>query len=245
MLGYFSNPDMQPRFANKRCRAFTVVDVVVVVVALLLVIAVLLLPTLARIKAAQQPFMCASNLHQVVLTVRVWQQDNNINLYPMQVSVTNGGAMELIATDNVAGFFQVMSNELSTTKILRCPVDRQVIEPTNGFGPGFCNQNISYFVGLDANESYPKRFLFGEDNFEINGSPIQSGVLLTSTNDSISWAPGRHDAVAHGPYLGFPVRHHYWGNLGFADGSVREFSSSGLQDILQQTGLATNRLAIP
>jgi len=39
----------------------------------------------------------------------------------MQTSITNGGTMELIGTRRVFAHFGVMSNELSTPKILFCP----------------------------------------------------------------------------------------------------------------------------
>lgn len=48
--------------------------------------------------------------------------------------------------------------------------------------------------------------------------------------------------------LAYRVWHFRWrpfGNIGFADGSVQQLSSSGLRDAFQQTGLATNRQAIP
>lgn len=234
---------MKARFAKQRCHALTFIELLVVLLCLAVLVA-MLLPILAAAKRRASRINCVSQLKQDALAARIWEGDNN-NLYPMQVAVTNGGAMELIATNNVAGFFQVMSNELSTPKILICPEDKQVIVPTNGFDNRFCNKNISYFVGLDANENYPQRLLFGDDNFEINGPPIPSGVAQISTNALIAWGTGRHDDVTRIPYLGIPLRHNYFGNLCFADGSVSQDSSNGLHEALIQTGVATNRLAIP
>ncbi len=232
---------MKPRFSNHRNRALTFIEVLVVIAGLA-ILAVLLLPVLAASKHVPQSINCVSNIKQISLAAHIWEGDNN-NLYPMQVSVTNGGAMELIITNNIAGLFQVMSNELSTTKILICPQDTKVIKPTNGFGEGFCNKNTSYFVGVDANEHYPRRLMFGDDNFIINGAPVKSGLLQLSTNTPIAWGPGRHGDDSSFFHKALPE--HFWGNLGFADGNVSAFSSSGLQQALQQTGLATNRLAIP
>ena len=107
------------------------------------------------------------------LPYRLWEGDNN-DKYPMAVSVTNGGAMELVATGNVAACFQVMSNELSTPKILICPEDTHR-DSCNQFCQGFNNSNISYFVGLDVtNETNPQMFLSGDDNFAIGGIPVKS-----------------------------------------------------------------------
>jgi len=41
------------------------------------------------------------------------------------------------------------------------------------------------------------------------------------------------------------ARHKFAGNIGLADGSVEQTTSSGLNELLHKTGLATNRLAIP
>ena len=244
MLRDFSNPYMQPRFANRRCRAFTVVEMVVVV-AVLLVIAAILLPVLASAKRRASKISCRSNVRQVNLALRIWEGDNN-NEYPMQVSVTNGGGREWIETGDVAGCFRAVSNELSTPRILICPEDTDHTFATN-FENDFNNSHISYFLGVDVtNEESPKIILDGDDNFELNGAPVKSGLFDVSSNAPIAWSPGRHAIVSRVPYLGIPLRHNYCGNISFADGSVQlETFALEMQRAFQQTGLATNRLAIP
>jgi hypothetical protein len=46
----------------------------------------------------RQKIRCVNDLKQVGIAFRLWEGDNN-DKYPMAVSVTNGGAMELIATE--------------------------------------------------------------------------------------------------------------------------------------------------
>ena len=94
----------------------------------------------------------------------------------MAVSVTNGGAMELVATGNVAACFQVMSNELSTPKILLCPEDTHRTYATN-FSTGFSGANISYFVNPDAAEAYPQMIMLGDDNLLVDGQAHSAGNL--------------------------------------------------------------------
>jgi hypothetical protein len=167
----------------------------------------------------------------------MWEGDNN-NKYPMAVSVTNGGAMESVATGNVVDCFIIMSNELSTPRILICPADVDHGYATN-FATDFNNSHISYFVGVNVtNENVPQRILSGDDNLEIGGAAVQPGLLRFSTNAPIAWASGRHDDASYIPVVGIPLRHRYCG-------SVAEVSTLGLQQALVQTGLATNRLAIP
>ena len=112
---------MKPRFSHQRNQALTLVEVLVIIAVLAVVVA-LLLPWLATSNRIPQKINCVSNLKQIGIAYRLWEGDNN-DKYPMLVSVTNGGAMELVATGNVAACFQVMSNELSTPKILLCPED--------------------------------------------------------------------------------------------------------------------------
>ena len=217
---------MKPRFSKKTTNALTLVEVIVVIAVLVIAVA-LILPALAMAKRKTSKISCANDLKQVGIAFRLWEGDNN-GKYPMVVSVTNGGAMELIATGNVAACFRVMSNELNTPKILLCPEDTRRVLATNW--STLNNSNISYFVGLEAVESKPQMILEGDDNFAIGGVPVKSGVLQLLTNTPIAWTKGRHKL---------------YGNIGLADGSVQQLTTDGLQQALQRTGVATNRLAIP
>lgn len=233
---------MKPRTSSKRNQALTLPEVLVVV-AILFVIAYMMLPLLANRHQRSPRIQCVSNLKQIELSFRIWEGDHD-NKYPMEVSVTNGGAMESVATGDLVNCFIAMSNELSTPKVLVCPEDWGKMAATN-FGDDFNSSHISYFVGADiTNEDFPQRVLIGDANLLVNGSPIKSGLVQYSTNTSIAWGPGRHGDV--------PV-HHFWtpkprgfvGNIGYADGSVAEVSSTGLQASFVQSDVATNRLAFP
>ena len=231
---------MKPRFKNRRDQALTLPEVLVVI-AILFVLMTMVMPSFNNRHHSGRIY-CVSNIKQVNLAFRIWEGDNN-NKYPMAVSVTNGGAMETVATGDVVNCFLVMSNELSTPKILVCPEDWGRTAATN-FGDDFNVSHISYFIGVDAGEDYPQRIMSGDDNFLFNGSLVKSGLLQYPTNTSIAWGPGRHgDVPAH--HFWTPKPHGFVGNIGYADGSVAEVSTLGLQQAFIQSGLATNRLAIP
>src|SRR5882724_8113127 len=105
---------------NDSAKAFTLIELLIVV-AIIAVLAAIILPSMARQGCVPgQRINCVNNLKQIGLAFRTWALDNN-DKYPMQVSVTNGGAMEIVSTGTVFTVFQVMSNELSTPKILFCP----------------------------------------------------------------------------------------------------------------------------
>lgn len=233
--------NMKPRVSNHKSAALTLVEVLVVIF-ILFVLAALLLPTLAPIKDRRRG-QCVMNLKQIGLAYFVWAGDHN-GKFPMQVSVTDGGTMELTTNGKNPWLnFLVMSNELNTPWILICPVDRDRAIATN-FPAGFSAKNISYFVGLDAGTNHPQMFLSGDDNFAIGGNPVKSGLLELSTDEPIAWTSKRHDSP-YQPHLWTPTRHNYGGNIGFADGSVMQTSNSGLTNWLQKTGAVTNRLGIP
>ena len=151
----------------------------------------------------------------------------------MQVAVTNGGGKEWIETGDIAACFRAASNELSTTRILICPLDTDHTYATN-FQTDFNNSHISYFLCPNASESYPQMILSGDDNLAVNGTPVPPGILNITNCSAISWTKARHGGI---------------GNLAFADGSVAEESSSGFQNALQYatngTPFMTKRLAIP
>ena len=215
---------------------FTLVDLLLIVAAII-GLAAIVLPYLARTNQRSPRISCTNHLKQVGLAFRIWAGDNN-DKFPTQVSSTNGGAMELAATGNVAAVFLVMSNELSTPKILFCPTDRIRQQATVFASTHPGNTNVSYFVGLDATDTAPNMFLAGDDNFlvgstrkgDVGGAPARSGILSLTTNTPIAWSETRHEKQ---------------GNVGLADGSVQGFSSTALRTALANTGVETNRVVMP
>ena len=236
---------MKPRVAHQKTTAMTLMDVLVVMVVIFVVafLLAIFLPALAQYHDEREHINCVNNLKMVGLSYRIWAGDNN-DKFPMQVSVTNGGTMELTADGRNAWLnFIVMSNELSTPKILVCPQDKEHQPPATSFSSQLAG-HVSYFVGLDTGTNRPQMFLSGDDNFAIGGVPVKSGLLEFSTNAVITWTSGRHEN-SEKTHFWTPTRHHVYGNIGLADGSVETVNNSGLRNLLHQTGVATNRLAIP
>jgi prepilin-type N-terminal cleavage/methylation domain-containing protein len=231
---------MKPRSSNQTNHALTLVEVLVVI-AILVVVAALLLPAVAAAKRKSARLGCDNNLKEIGLAYRVWEGDNG-DKYPMGISVTNGGSMEMVATGNVTQTFLVMSNELSTPKILHCPEDMAHIG-TYSFA-GLASSNISYFVGMDVtNEMNPQMILSGDDNFEISGVTVKSGLAKIPANSNVAWTSGRH--ISYNAHFWTSEHDKFFGYVGFADGSVQQLTTDGLQKSLRQTGVVTNRVALP
>src|ERR1019366_10088481 len=84
----------------------------------------------------------------------------------------------------VFGMFVVMSNELNTPKILACPSEYQTTrsstQPASVWGNsgtvapitmGFFSDNqSSYFVGVDAIDTYPQMLLAGDHNMGLQAA---------------------------------------------------------------------------
>ena len=230
---------LNSKHENVRC-GFTFLDTMMIIAALSAMAAVIL-PRLTRSRGCSLRFNCTSNLKQIGSAYRQWSI-NSGDKYPTAVSTADGGAKEWIEAGAVYTSYLVLSNELNTPKILICPEDRTPMRvqattftwPTASPSPNSIpftnNDNVSYFVGLDADEIEPQRILVGDDNFLVSGVKPKPGKLLLWTNTPVAWTKDRH------------VKQ---GNIGRADGSVMGVSTPKFQHALINTGMATNRLALP
>lgn len=224
--------------SRRTAEAFTLIELTIVV-ACLVILGAILLPSLAR-PPHHCGVNCSNNLKQIGRGFRTWAIDNN-DRYPMQVPLTNGGTMELVNSGTVFPHFLVMSNELSTPKLLICPAENNPARTTAttfdrvarlAFGqiPFTNDNNVSYFVGVDADQSQPAMLLAGDGNLSFNGVLAKHGLQQLGTNSAVGWANPRHDSG---------------GNICFADGSVQRIVNREWPVLLSKTGQATNRLALP
>jgi competence protein ComGC len=222
------NAPKERRWNSVRARVgesgFTLVELMFVIVGFG-VLALVLLPSSGGSRARAPRIQCVNNLKQIGLAFRTWALDHN-DTYPMQVSMTNGGTLEAISYPFMT--FRVISNELSTPKILICPADRQRACATD-FQKGFNSFQISYFVGTEALQTNSQMFLSGDRNM-TNTAVVRRGLVDFTTNQPAGWTEELHERQ---------------GNVGLADGSVQQLSRSKLREALQYTGDPRNRLAIP
>ena len=198
---------------------------VLVIVAVLTVMAVVVLIGIPQAKRKSQRIDCAENLKRIGLNFRLWSTTQS-DYYPMAVSTNKSGTLEV--SGDVWRNFLALSNEIGTTKHLVCPADKERVAATSW--STLRNANISYFIGLEALEMEPQSLLSGDSNLEVDGKPAGSGILNLRTNSVVGWTEARHNRN---------------GNVVLGDGSVQQLTSKRLRGLLDTTGAATNRLAIP
>ena len=153
--------------ANNRQSGFTVIDLMFVI--LIVIAAVLLLPASpSRFKNKAIKIRCVNNLKQISAAFSDWvpagEKIQDPVRFPMAVSTNKGGVSEFIATGEVFRIFQVLSNQLTNTQILICPSDKRKM--ARNFA-SLKNENLSYFVGIDADETMPQMFLAGDRNLIV------------------------------------------------------------------------------
>jgi type II secretory pathway pseudopilin PulG len=208
---------------------------VLVVIGVVVILMALLLPATVGNRPSMPNTQCLNSLRQIGLALRMFADDNNGKL-PPQVSITNGGSMELIGSNSPALHFGILSNYLGgRLRLLHCPADQSKQPLTNQ--SALTDRNLSYFISMDATLALPSAIQAGDRNLQVAGQPVAPGLFTLTTNAVIGWTRDLHTLRQN---VGWVES----GNLLFADGGAQRLKAD-LPVAIQHQGLATNRLAVP
>jgi hypothetical protein len=210
-----------------------------VVVAVSVVVAALVMLALQRVNDKSWRLCCNCNLKQLGTAYRVWANDNG-NQFPAFTPLTNRGWSDLLARTNASTYcwtnYVTMANEIGQAPLLLiCPSD---VRQTAASFSDLANTNISYFVGVDANDSYPQSFLGGDRNLGPGMNP--------DPQYGFSPADGRgNDVVIKGPVCWSLKMHSRGnpagqGNILLGDGSAQQVTTGNLNQYWLKNALLQN-----
>jgi hypothetical protein len=144
--------------------------------------------------------------------------------------------MELIANNATASQFQPLSNYMKTSlSLFICPTDKARHAPKDY--QTMSNQNLSYFVNVDATTNSSNTILTGDRHLQANGNPVKPGMFAFTSGTAMGWTHELH---------GSPTTNET-GVMAFADGHGQIIMSrdSASTEVFRKQNLATARLLVP
>jgi len=204
-------------------RAFSLLELIVIFTIICVLLAILI-PATIKARAKAQRITCVNHLSNIGLGCRIFATDHQ-ELFPWQIFTNSSTPMNF---DMAIRNYLALSNELSTPLILRCPADtRKAAENWVEFR----RTNISYFINLDAAETYPQTILAGDRNILTNGVHIGPGVVkLDTTTTNVAWDGGIH---------------RFQGNVTMGDGSVQQVTLTRLREHWTNQAQSSVTLVVP
>lgn len=208
-------------------QAFTLMEVLVLVVTIV-VLAFVAVPRMVSRRASSGRIQCVNALKNIGLSFRIFATDN-AGAYPAQVSTNKGGSLEWLAGGAVSRQWVVLSNELSTPKLLVCNKDLQRSVAPDWARVG--RRHLSYFLNVAAVPEHGDSVLAGDRNLVVDGRVVSPGRRRLIAAHRIAWGSGIHGHA---------------GNLLLADGGVHQLTSPGVDlDFRASSAAGTNDLLIP
>jgi prepilin-type N-terminal cleavage/methylation domain-containing protein/prepilin-type processing-associated H-X9-DG protein len=223
------------RAASKGCRAFTLIELLVVI-AIIAMLAALLLPALARAKAAGKKIQCVNNERQMAIAWLSYTSDNNDWLvsngefYPPSTSskLWVQGAFYYPEANTNATYlldprYALFASYIRNTKLYLCPTDRNTVTVNGQTYPKLRSYSLNAYLGWvgewDTRLSSLYR-VFKKHSELVPPAPSGMFTFQDVNPNSICW-PFFGVQMVQDTFFNFPNSSHGRGGvICFADGHV-------------------------
>ena len=203
---------------SRRRAAFTLIELLVVI-AIIALLAALLLPALARAKAAGVSAQCKSNLHQIGLATSLYVAD--FQRFPKWFSSSSYNGVVQQYWDGT-----VLPQASNNRRLFACPANKTAAPWTNS---AYLNSSYDYnLAGTAAYNTYPTPTL-GLDDGTVKGLSepkvkVPCDMIAVADANPGSGTGGDHDADDLSPANLLseltPARHNNGANIVFCDAHV-------------------------
>ena len=235
-----SNPDIAMKLprrslgASPRREAFTRIDLAVLILIACLGGAVAAPLFTSHSRARSDTLVCQANLSAIGRAYEIWGIDHD-SWPPFMVPQAEGGLRQHQLAANAYIQFSILSNGLSSPKVLVCPADTNTVRRAKDFSinpdgglmnPGYANNAVSYMVSFHAQRYMPRSIISGDRNIEPRNTATCSYAAFPcqAVNQGPSGASKWGDNIHGGK-----------GNLVFTDGSAEETSTAQLRAAVATT----------
>jgi hypothetical protein len=197
--------------------------------------------------AAHKRISCVNNLKQIGTAYRLWAGDNG-DLWPSQQTVASNGWRDYLAKADQGAMcwtnYAIMADDLGQSpKLVICPADERQAAST--FTNQFGNTNVSYFVGVSANDVFPQSIAGGDRNLGPGAVPGNDygyspktgkgndvAIPTNSAKGPVSWSLKMHSTYIAKPADGA-------GNILLGDGSSQQVSTKAFNQTWLRNAPAT------